>query len=51
MTRPTDYIAITGVRENNLKHVSVRIPNTITIRLAQSLPLLLLYLCYQIALQ
>lgn len=26
MTRPTDYIAITGVRENNLKHVSVRIP-------------------------
>ena len=26
MTRPTDYITITGARENNLKHVSVRIP-------------------------
>ncbi len=26
MTRPTDYITITGARENNLKHISVRIP-------------------------
>ena len=25
-TRPTDYISITGARENNLKNVSLRIP-------------------------